>query len=241
MNKDILTSAIEKYHLGGNVESTKWVIKDKTLSIRFLSENKNLVGILETPNFDLEDCELPVYSTTQLYKLVKITDNFVQLGITKGRANIVNELNISDNQYDLHYHLADAAMIEEPDTINEPSEYDCVITMSSDFITRFTKAKKALGNVERFTVETVFENDETTAMFILGGEGGYSNKIKFNEPCQSQFGLMKLPFEIELFTEALDINSDFTSGEIHISSEGLMKIHFESPLTKVDYFLVRLQ
>jgi hypothetical protein len=127
MNKDILTSAIEKYHLGGNVESTKWVIKDKTLSIRFLSENKNLVGILETPNFDLEDCELPVYSTTQLYKLVKITDNFVQLGITKGRANIVNELNISDNQYDLHYHLADAAMIEEPDTIiNSPFWNDAV-------------------------------------------------------------------------------------------------------------------
>jgi hypothetical protein len=43
INKLVLQSIINKYYLGEN-ESVKWKIKDKTLSIDFISPNKEVIG-----------------------------------------------------------------------------------------------------------------------------------------------------------------------------------------------------
>ena len=37
---------------GGTLE---WNIKNKTLSLRFITPNKNLIGEISLPNFDLDD------------------------------------------------------------------------------------------------------------------------------------------------------------------------------------------
>ena len=43
VNKLILQSVINKYYLGEN-ESVKWKIKDKTLTIDFMSISKEVIG-----------------------------------------------------------------------------------------------------------------------------------------------------------------------------------------------------
>jgi hypothetical protein len=75
MNKNILTSVIDKYYLNGIVESVKWNIKDKVITVDFITPFKNLVGKVTSPNFDLEDSEVGIYNTSQFYKLIKIMDN----------------------------------------------------------------------------------------------------------------------------------------------------------------------
>ena len=51
VNKIVLQSVINKYYLGEN-ESVKWSIKDKTLTIDFMSVNKEVIGKIVHNNID---------------------------------------------------------------------------------------------------------------------------------------------------------------------------------------------
>ena len=110
MDKQLLTSVIEKYYLGGIHEKVKWTVKDKKVTILFTSATKDLAGSVEADGFDIDDCTLGVYDTNKLLKLVNITNQFVQLNVeTKG--DVATKLHIADMEYDLVYHLADLRMM----------------------------------------------------------------------------------------------------------------------------------
>ena len=240
MQKQILTSVIDKYHLNGIVESVKWDIKDKNITVDFITPMKNLVGKVTSPNFDLDDTQLGIYNTSQFYKLVKIMDSTIVLGLTKSPYGTPLELTLQDNQYDLNYYLSDLMLIETVPTINEPASYDADINIDSEFITKFTNAKKALGDVKQFTVKTETKDDITELLIIIGDGNGYANKIKFKTVCESMFGLDETPFPADVMMEVLKANEEANSGTINISSEGLMKISFKEDSIESTYYLVRL-
>ena len=79
MEKNNLVSLIEKYYLDGTVESAIWNIKDNKATIKFTTQYKNLVGIITSDNFDLDDCEIGIYNTSQFLKFVRITDSYLEL------------------------------------------------------------------------------------------------------------------------------------------------------------------
>jgi hypothetical protein len=144
MNKNTLTSVIDKYYLNGIVESVKWDIKDKAITVDFITPMKNLVGKVISPNFDLEDSEIGIYNTSQFYKLVKIMNDTVVLKLNKSERGTPLELTLADNQYDLNYYLSDLNLIETVPAINEPTDYDAELDIDGDFINKFTSAKKAV-------------------------------------------------------------------------------------------------
>ena len=240
MQKHTLISIVDKYHLNGIVESVKWSVKDKAITVDFITPMKNLVGKVTSPNFDLEDSDVGIYNTSQFYKLVKIMNDTVILKLNKSERGTPLELTLADNQYDLNYYLSDLNLIESSPTINEPTDYDADVTIGSEFINMFASAKKALGDVKQFTVKSEL-NDGTTELLINIGEGnGYANKIKFRTPCESLFGLNELPFPADVMMEVLKANEDATEGKIQISQEGLMKISFKELNIESTYYLVRL-
>ena len=241
MNKQILISAIDKYYLNGIVESVKWVIKDKNMTIDFITPFKNLVGKVISPNIDLEDSEIGIYNTSQFYKLVKIMDNYIVLKLNKSERGTPLELTIADNQYDLNYYLSDLNLIETVPAINEPETYDADLNIDANFISAFANAKKALGDIKQFTVKTEYDNENGTGLLITIGEGnGYANKIKFKTPCESLFGLSEMPFPADVMNEVLRANEEATEGKIQISQEGLMKLTFKEDSIESTYYLVRL-
>ena len=168
MKKLYFEDVIEKYYLGGLVERVKIQITDKTLTTKFISTQKNLVGVLEAPNVELDDCEFGIYDTSQLLKLIGITDSFLVLGIEK-QGKIANKLTLADNQYNLEYALADTMLTPAVPSIDEPT-YHMVADVNADFITRFLKAKKAL-DTDVFVVEQIMEDtdDKPAIRFTLGG------------------------------------------------------------------------
>jgi hypothetical protein len=240
MNKQTLTSVLDKYYLNSTVESVKWVIKDKTITVDFITPMKNLVGKVVSPNFDLEDSEVGIYNTSQFYKLVKIMNDTVVLKLNKSERGTPLELTLADNQYDLNYYLSDLNLIETVPSINEPADYDAELDIDSDFINKFTSAKKALGDVKQFTAKCEV-NDGTMDLLIIIGEGnGYANKIKFKTKCEALFGLDEIPFPADVMMEVLKANEDATEGKLQISQEGLMKISFKEDGIESTYYLVRL-
>jgi hypothetical protein len=240
MNKNILTSVIDKYYLNGTVEAVKWNIKDKNIVVDFITPFKNLVGKVTSPNFDLEDSEIGIYNTSQFYKLIKIMNETIILNLNKSNKGTPLELTLADNQYDLNYYLSDLNLIETVPTINEPNGYDAIVKIDSSFISMFINAKKALGDIKQFTVKTEYDDGAVNLVVVIGDGNGYANKIKFKIVCESMFGLEEIPFPADVMTEVLRANEEATSGTIEISSEGLMKLIFKEDSIESTYYLVRL-
>jgi len=225
MKKLYLEDIIEKYHLGGLVERVKISISNKTLTINFISTQKNLLGKLIAPNVELEDCEFGVYNTSQLLKLIGITNNFITLNVEK-KGKITNKLLIADSEYNLEYILADTSLTPAIPTLEEP-EYDMVAPINAEFITRFMKATKALSS-EVFIVEQSVDVDNKNAMcFTLGGSEDYTNKVNFTLlTSKSSIPGVEIKFPLAEFNEILGANKEFESATLSINEEGLLKAEF---------------
>jgi hypothetical protein len=241
MQKSILNSAIEKYYLGGLIESAKWVVKDKIVYIDFISPNKDAIGKVTCSGFDVENSTFGVYSTSQLIKLVKIMDNVVEIKLNRSGMTPI-ELLLADNQYDLSFYLSDPTLIDEvPDEIGLPPEESLIINIDKDFSSRFINARKALGEIKQFTIGV----KKNKAVMTIGEKSSYSNKIKFEvdgEVINESFD--PIPFPVEFFSEILSANKDEV-GEIKVYKEGMLSVEFKSSTknasTSALYFLVRLQ
>jgi len=227
MKKLYLEDVIEKYYLGGLVERVKINVKDKTLTTKFLATKKNLVGTITAPNIELEDCEFGVYDTSQLLKLIGITDHFLMLNVEK-HGKIANKLLIADNEFNLEYALADVMLTPSVPSIEEP-EYDMQADVDTDFVSRFLKAAKAL-NTDIFIVEQSTDAEGEKAMkFTLGGTEGYTNKINFTLATLVHGRVGKITkFTLEEFNKILLANKEFKAGKLSISVDGLLKIEFQN-------------
>lgn len=236
IKKDQFVNLIEKYHLNGIVETVKWTVKDKILTIKFISPNQDMIGEIQYP-FEIENVELGIYSTSQLLKLISILDKDLILTIEK-EGKIPTKLKIEDSNYTLFYSLADTSIIQSVPTVNEP-QYDIDFKLTSDIARLFEKAKNALGsNVkETFTIQSFYKESSPHVKITLGEPNSYSNKIEFfaeanfngipNEP---------LTFSSSYFKEILNNNKD-KEGICYISEQGLMYIKYND----VFYYLTKLE
>ena len=59
INKLTLQSIINKYYLGQN-ESVKWVIKNNSINIDFMTPSKDVIGNVSCNDFQLEDSKLAI-------------------------------------------------------------------------------------------------------------------------------------------------------------------------------------
>ena len=225
MKKLYLISIIEKYYLNGLTERVKIAIKDKVATIKFIATQKNVVGTIEAPNIVLDDCELGIYDTTQLLKLLNITDSFLTLNVVN-QGKIASKLLIADKEYNLEYSLADTMLVPTIPTVEEP-EYELEADMDAEFITKFIKAKKAL-DTEIFIIDNGYDIDRNPVInFLLGGTDNYTNKINFSvKATKSGLPINPIKFPINEFREILDNNREITSGKLYISEQGLLKAEF---------------
>ena len=238
MKKLYFLDVIEKYHLGGLVERVKITISNKTLESKFITTNKNLIGTIMAPNIELEDCEFGVYDTSQLLKLIGITDQLLTLNIEK-KGKIANKLLIADADYNLEYTLADTMLTPAIPSFDEPS-YDMEANINREFIDKFVKAKKAL-TTEIFTISSGSDPLNNNVLFFnLGGSEGYTNKVNFYIPAIKVSTLGEpIKFSIEEFNEILLANKELKLSTLRVSEEGLLKVNFENEEgVKVSYVLV---
>jgi len=205
---------------------------------KLIATNKNLIGEITAPNIELEDCEFGVYDTSQLLKLLGITDKLLTLNIEK-KGKIANKLLIADADYNLEYTLADTMLTPSIPSFDEPS-YDMEANIDKEFIDKFVKAKKAL-TTDIFTISSGADSLNNNVLFFnLGGSEGYTNKVNFYIPAIKTVVLGEpVKFPIEEFNEILLANKESKSSTLFVSNEGLLKINFENEDgVNVSYVLV---
>ena len=83
MNKITLDTFIQKYNLGGNVNSVKWISDGTTLSTKFISGDKSLLGHVELVKQTLPVFEVGVYDTAQLAKMLGTLSDSIEFEVNE--------------------------------------------------------------------------------------------------------------------------------------------------------------
>ena len=88
MNKTRITRFIQKYSLGGLVESVAWKAGDNKLTTRFISDDKTVLGEVELDNFSFELGEIKKKD-----KIVDKIDNNQRIIGYSIRVSLISNLN----------------------------------------------------------------------------------------------------------------------------------------------------
>ena len=136
MNKYKLTRFIDKYHLGGNVNAVVINSKGDSLTTRFITGDKALLGELSMDNWTFEDAELGVYDTEQLSRLLGVLDDDVTLNLTQSGDKAI-AVEISDALSKVNFMLSDKSVINQPPALKQLPEFQVSIKVDSNFIQRF--------------------------------------------------------------------------------------------------------
>ena len=147
MNKQRLTRFIQKYYLNGTVNSIVLRSSSDNLSARFISGDKTLLGELSLDKSQIEDCEIGVYNTEQLSKLLSVLDDDINVSINKAGEKAIS-LKVSDAHSSVNYMLSDVSVINKPPQLKQVPDFHVDIDVTPQFINKFIA-----GN--RFTVADI--------------------------------------------------------------------------------------
>jgi hypothetical protein len=240
INKGELQSTISKYNLGGIIDAVKWTVQDKHLTIKFNAPTKDMIGEITHTSFDIEDCEIAIYNTSQLDKLLAITSGDVNLQLEK-IGKIFGRLVIEDTNYKLNYSLSDLLLIQKPGTVMDPDNYIVESVLESDAISAVIRAKNALqsDNVN-FTITTNFDGEQVLTM-IFGDNSTHTHKVEYIVPntviTGNQYNF-NTPFNSEMIRVIFANNKDANKAYMSLNINGLLRLVFEGDKWKSTYYII---
>ena len=236
MDKYKLTRFIDKYHLGGNVNAVVINSKGDTLSTRFITGDKALLGELEMNSWSFQDVELGVYDTEQLSRLLDVLDDDVTLNLTQSGDKAI-ALQISDQYSKNNFMLSDKSVINQPPALKGIPEFQLKIKVDTNFITRFIGGKSALPDTDTFTVIT----DDDGVKLVIGYSSINTNRVTIPVETETYEDIENVSFNANLFKDVLVANKECESATLEVSEKGLSKINFKVEQYDVTYYLVAVQ
>jgi len=238
MKKSELVSYIEKYHLGGIVETVQWEITPEgQATIGFVATENSTAGKITFPFNNILGYKFGVASTSSLLKMLHVIGEDVDVGSTV-QHGVPMSLDIRDEIYDAKFSLADIHNIPEVPEVIEPKGYDLESNLSKEFRDQYLKAYKALGSIDRITIEV--PNGFDRIKFTLGNKESYANKMSWEMDGSNSLPLKPIAFSGEALAAILKVN-DCNKATLSVSSQGLMKIKIDDNGSSVTYFIVELE
>jgi len=237
MEKSRLSNFISKYHLNGLIQSVAWNANG-SLSTRFISDDKSVVGEVKMNTFSGQASNFGVYNTDLLVKLLSVLGTDVNFNVNSAQEKAF-ALTIDDNSTTVNYMLADMAVIPPTPELKQLPPFQMSIKITKEFIDKFIKAKSALPEIEHFTV---MKNQKLSKyQIVIGYSNTNSNRISLDIECDVQEDIDPISFSAKYFREILAANKDLNGGTMHVSSEGLAKVDFEIDGFETRYFLVKFE
>ena len=235
MNKNNLLRFIQKYSLGGVIESVAWNAEGNKLSVRFISDDKTMLGEVDFDGFTSAPFNIGIYTTSLLKNLVGILDNDINLKVDSvgDKATV---LKLSSDETETSYQLADLGVIPSVPDLKQMPEFGIGIEMASNMIDKFIKAKGALSDIDTFTV---FSEGGDLKMAI-----GYSsistNRVTFTAIKGYTGDVKPISFSAKYLKEILTANKEATSAKLNVSIDGLAHVEFKIDEFTCKYYLVEI-
>ncbi|CAB4143280.1 hypothetical protein UFOVP449_148 [uncultured Caudovirales phage] len=235
MNKQNLLRFIQKYSLGGLIESVAWNAEGNKLMVRFISDDKTLLGEVEYKAFTSNAMNVGIYTTSLLKSMIGILDNDIALKVDKAGDKSVS-LKLSSDETETSYQLADLGVIPPVPDLKALPEFGITIDMAPTMIDKFIKAKGALSDIDTFTVFT----EGGDLKMAIGYSSISTNRVTFT--CQKSFDgdVKPISFSAKYLKEILTANKEATSAKLKVSIEGLSHVEFQIDDFVCKYYLVEI-
>ena len=231
MKKSSIENFINRYNLGGEVESVKIESTDSQMKVSFISDDKTLLGSVTSEEGDFPNGEFGIYTTSQLKALLGVLESSVNVESTD------SYVKFSDNGTSVNYMLADLSVIPVVPELKALPPFTSTITMDDDFVSTFTKAKGAMSDSDTFT----FTCKENKGEVILGYSKINSNRISIAVDCTCESDVEPISFSAKYLKEILNANRGAKSSSLKISPQGLAHVSFEHDGFKSNYYLVEVK
>ena len=240
MNNTKLLRFIDKYHLGGEIKSVKWVSNGNKLSTRFISGDKSVVGSVVLDKFDgIDSSELGVYNTSQLISLLTILGDDIKFNLSSAGEKFISiDMVDTTRNTKSKYMLSDLSVIPTPPPMkNLPDKFELKLDVTRYFINTFINGKSALPDSDSFTI--LCKGGKVNV--VIGYSSIASNRVTI--PVETtNFKLMEpISFNANMFASILQSNKDCESATLEVSSQGLSRIKFSIDNYDSEYFLVSTQ
>jgi len=238
MQKSVLERFIAKYNLGGAAESVIWTTDKKSLGTRFISDDKNVLGIVKTTEVGFEKGDYAIFDTATLRGMMGVLDEDVQVTVNKVESS-AKSLGLRDAATKVTFVLAEPSVIPDVPDVKALPEFAVEVALDSKFMNTFVKGKNALPDVETFTVLT--EGDKTQV--ILGYSSTQNtNRVAFTVDLSSGSGLNReVSFSARYMKDILLANKEARGGTMKVSEKGLSYISFDIDGFTVEYYLVEIK
>jgi hypothetical protein len=237
MEKSKLEKFITKYNLGGSCESVVLRSDGNTLSVRTISDDKNVLGEISLEGMKFPEGEFGVYETKKLRSILSVLDENLTI-----KPNVNNNkttgLNITDGSTKATFVLADASVIPNVPDLKKLPPMDFTITLDEKFVNTFIKAKGALSEVETFAV--LSHGEKNVADVVIGHSTLNTNRITVTANTDKAVKLDPINFSANYLREILNANKDINNGTLHISSKGLSIVKFNDKGFTSTYYLVQI-
>ena len=234
MQKAKLNKFIQKYNLGGNVNSVKWKADTDKITTSFVTPDKSLLGTVVAEELQFEASDLGIYQTDQLQKLLGVLDDDISMTLTRAGDKAVS-LNVKNGSVSIDYVLSDLSVIPDPPALKRLPNFETKIKLDSNFIETFIKGKSALNDVDMFT----FVNDKNGKLnAVIGYASTTTNRVNIPVDIETNGMTKPITFNANLFKEVLVANKECKSAVLEVSNEGLAKVNFKVDNYDSTYYIV---
>jgi len=235
MEKARLINFINKYYLNGLVQTVA-INSNGSLSTKFITDDKCVVGEVSLHNFGSDEAEFGVNNTDLLLKLLGVLGNDVSLKINKAQGKAYS-LAFDDQSTNVNFMLADLSVIPPTPPAKGMPDFEVTIPITKEFLDRFIKAKSALQEVERFTVS--YNQKTGKYNIVLGQQNRNSTRISIEVEHEGS-EIDNISFSAKYLREILATNKDMNGGTLKVSSQGLAVVEFDIDEFDAKYYLVKL-
>ena len=231
MNKSKFDGFINRYNLGGEIESVMIKSDDSNLSVRMISDDKTLLGNVSVVESDFPNGEFGIYTTSQLKGLLSVLDEAISVEETTGAVRF------SDKGTKVQYMLAAPSVIPAVPDLKALPPFDVEVTLNDDFINKFIKSKGALSDADTFT----FTSKAGKSEIVLGYSSINSNRFSIDVTTNATEDIEPIAFSAKYLKAILMANKGSKSSSLKISSKGLSHVSFVDGDYTSNYYLVEIK
>ena len=242
MDKKTLETFIKKYHLNGLLEKVRWVVKDNTLKVTAMTQDKKFLTSITQKKFDgVADSEFGIIETGTLKKMIGAALDNVSLTLVTASDNAAKVLSVvvDDSKTEVAHQCGDLDCFDPDPKIKQVPTYDVEITLTEDFIDRFLKAKAALEG-DLFTL--VMNKKKQKLEMVLGyNERRLTNRISLETPTVAGKDTLQaeVSFSAKNLKEVLAANPECKDPVLKVSSAGLAFLEFDTPEFQAQYYMIK--
>jgi|TARA_R110001592_G_scaffold15722_2_gene68055 hypothetical protein len=231
MEKLKLDGFINRYNLGGEVESVMVNSTDKNVSVKMISDDKTLLGDVTVTEKEFPTGDFGIYTTSQLKGLLSVLDSSFKV------EEVTGALKFSDKGTKVQYMLAAPSVIPAVPDLKALPAFDSDLTLDDEFVNKFIKSKGALADADTFT----FTCKDNKGEIILGYSSINSNRISINVNCVCDTDIEPIAFSAKYLKAILMANKGSNTSSLKISSKGLAHLAFTDGDYVSNYYLVEIK